>query len=273
MDFNKFFSDLEFQKIPDDFFIGHYGFTVDGIREKLKDFENEDSALNYLTNLRHNLNQITSEIEPYSFLKFYDFKPIQCIDPSNINSDKKSDETETENENPYSIAHKEYNEYLTKIDLNTISNPITRIILEDAKAQRSYTDVLSLLSEFGHFIYWLEDIIRKIFIVKSTSTVNGKLVHTENVSKDKLPSLANFHPDLPNDIDSINIVIDTLIESNTKKQKSIIITKVLNLYEEKYKAIEIFKDKSFFLALIYEYINHRQKEWTQKQFIKYAENR
>ena len=270
MDINMFFSPLEDMNAPDTFFIGHYGFTVDGIYEKLKNVENEDEALNNLTNLRNNLMQIKTELEPYSFSNFYDFKIV--IDVNNITKNKSKD-AQAEKENPYSVAERKYNEFLNKIDLSTISNPVIRIIIEDAKVKRPDTDVLSLLSEFGHFIYWLEDIIRKIFIVKSTSTLNGKLVHNENISKDKLSILTNFHPDLPNDIDSINIVIDTLIESNSKKQKSIIIKKVLNLYEEKYKTVEIFKDKSFFLTLIYEHINHRQKKWTQKQFIKYAENR
>lgn len=273
MDLNKFFSALErHEEYPDDYYIGYYGFTVAGVREKLSDIENEDIALTYLNNLLNSIDQINKELKPYCFSSFYEFGQFDFLDITFRDENKKEEKEENE-ESPYSKAQRDYREFLTKLDFNTINNPVVRIIVEDAKTGRDNTDIHSLRYEFDEFSNWLKKLINKVFIIKATSSTTSEKVEISITNSSSISKLASFHSDLPADLEIINNYIDGLIDSNVKKPKSKIVSKIIDLYEDKYQKIEMFNEKSFFLTLIYDHINHRQPDWTKEKFINYANNR
>lgn len=156
MDLRKYFSDLEYNEQPDTFFIGHYGFTLAGIMEKLENLEEEKSVLNYLVNLRDKVIDITQELQSHSISRFDSTTKIDGNDPNNLIliSNK-----------PYSQTQKEYEEYLKSLQIDKIKNKVVKTIMEDITTDDRDVNVLSLTTEFSDLITWLDRFIRKVSVM------------------------------------------------------------------------------------------------------------
>jgi hypothetical protein len=171
MDLTKYFSDLEFNKPPDDYIIAHYGFALAGVLEKLRNIDDESSALKYLYNVR------LKSVNTYNDLLEYDKFGVEQIifdDPSSVDRNE-------ENANKFT-------NFITQIDVSAISNPIVRTMISDIKADRDYITVNALTVELFDFVTWLDNVIKKIEIVNSfvNNIEDNSSTESNNPENDKI---------------------------------------------------------------------------------------
>lgn len=152
----KYSSGLERLETPDTYFIGHYGFTIGAIEEKLKNLDDK-AALNYLIEKRDRIIKITQALQSHSFSKFLDAETI-------FDSEDKSSFKFKLNKNN-ELSKQEYKIYINNLDLNKIEDKVVRMILEDKKTGKRDIDVLSLVLEFKDYSIWLDKLIRKVLII------------------------------------------------------------------------------------------------------------
>ena len=169
-------------------------------------------------------------------------------------------------------ANNNFTEVIQKID--SLINLTKSDIIEFEKKLNTmweYIDTASLPDDNSYS--FVDDRLSKDLLKGEDASTNYLNVNEVDAVQKNITKLSNFHPELPADLTRVNNRIDEIVRAKNKSQKSYIAGQIAELYNEKYKKVKSIKSKIFFLELIFDSINHQQKNWKRESFISLAKDK